>query len=104
MITVQGSEFGKWLYMIFIFVYQEIFQQLQAILAGHKLQSVRDSKFCQLLPGKRTLKLSKLIIIIIVCGLSNFVLVNLKSCCTEMFFSVLKSLLPFHVVTMKSNY
>lgn len=89
--------------MIFIFVYQEIFQQFQAILAGNKLQSVRDSKFCQLLPDKRTLKLPKLIIIIIVCGMSSFVLVNLKPCCTEMFFSVFESLLPFHVVAMESN-
>lgn len=67
-----------------IFVYQEIFQQFQVILAGDKLQYVRDSKFYQLLPEKRTLKLPKLIIIT-ACGMSSFVLVNLKPCCTEMF-------------------
>ena len=83
------------LYMIFIFVYQEIFQQLQAILAGNKLQSVIDSKFCQLLPEKRTLKLPKLIIIIIVCGMSSFVLVNLKPRCTEMFFFCIQVILAF---------
>ena len=71
---------------------------------------VRDSKFYLLLPEKRTLKLPKLIIIIIiVCGMSSFVLVNLKTCCTEMFvlysshYCLKAQCSPFHVVTMESN-